>query len=444
MIKKLLNRYGVLMTTTVLSVLCIFVSLLITATIWQLAGLPNLHFVLLVAFLCPTFIAPPVILSLGRLTENLQNSQNEVAQVNSALQKSEEQYQFLCESATDLILVLAPDGKILYVNTSWREKFGFPKDEPVSLKFIELVEPGCRERFADIFEQVLVGGRVENIEFSFITRSGRGLILQGNANCEYERGIPVVVQCIFRDVTVQRKLEEDLLRVQKNSSLAIMAGGIAHDFNNYLLVINGNIELAKNTADDRESSAKYLTQAETVSHKAQELTRQLLTFSRERGPETKPTSISEIIRETASFARNPSNISYDFHLAEDLWLVEIDEGQFSQVFHNLIINAVQAMQSGGTITFGGENVDVPIDTPLPLSEGRYVKIFVADQGCGIAEDALKVIFDPYYSSKADGHGLGLAVTYSVIKNHNGYIDVDSTIGEGTTFNLFVPARPAAP
>lgn len=440
MIKKLLNRHGVLKTTAVLSVICIVFSLLITATSWQLAGLPNLRFVLFVAFLCPAFIAPTVILSLCRLTENLQNSQNEVVQVNTALQKSEEQYQFFCESATDLIQVLGPDNMILYVNDSWREKFGFSKDEPVSLKFIELVDPRHQEQFADTFKQLLVGGRVENIEFSFITKSGHNLILQGSANCEYEHGIPVVVQCIFRDVTVQRKLEEDLLRVQKNSSLAVMAGGIAHDFNNYLQVISGSIELAKKTADDKEKLAKHLAQAKTVSYKAHELTQQLLTFSHEKAPEKKLTSLADIIRETASFAQKPNNISYDFRLPENLWLVEIDGGQFSQIIHNLIINAIQAMQDRGTITLGCENIDVPTDSLLPLNEGRYVKIFVSDQGCGIAESALKVIFDPYYSSKEDGHGLGLAVTYSVINNHNGYIEVDSTVGQGTTFNLFVPAR----
>lgn len=426
-----------------LSALCIVLSLLIASNIWHLSGLPNLRFVFLVAFICPTFIAPPLIWAFCRLTENLQNSQNEVLQANTALNKSEEKYRFLCESATDLIQVLAPDSTILYVNKAWRDKFGFSKDLPESLKFIELVDPKHQQQFAEIFKQLLVSSRVEHLEFSFITRSGRNLILQGNANCEYEHGLPRFVQCIFRDVTVQRKLEEDLLRVQKNSSLAVMAAGIAHDFNNYLMVINGQIALAKNSADDKASIVKHLATAETVSGRIQELTQQLMTFSRERKPEIKRTCIADIIRETANFARKPANISYDFRLPRDLWLVDIDCGQFNQVFHNLIINAIQAMQDGGTITFGGENVDVPIDNQLPLSEGRYVKISISDQGCGITESALKLIFDPYYSSKKDGHGLGLAVTYSVVNNHNGYIDVDSTIRKGTTFTIYIPAQKGA-
>ena len=254
-----------------------------------------------------------------------------------------------------------------------------------------------------------------------------------------DKGNIMGVVLVFRDITEKRNMEEALLKADALESLGILAGGIAHDFNNILMAIMGNITLAKMYAKPGDKIFERLKEAENASLRAKDLTQQLLTFSRGGAPIKKTVFISKLLEDTVAFVLSGSNVRCEFSISGDLWPVEVDEGQISQVINNLIINADHAMPRGGIIKVSAENTAVDVEQGLPLKEGNYIKISIEDQGIGIPEEHLQKIFDPYFTSKQKGSGLGLATAYSIVKRHDGYVQVESELGVGTTFNIYLPA-----
>ncbi|OQA78775.1 MAG: Blue-light-activated protein [bacterium ADurb.Bin243] len=242
----------------------------------------------------------------------------------------------------------------------------------------------------------------------------------------------------FRDMTEHKKIEEELLKISKLESLSLLASGIAHDFNNFLTGIVGNISLAKMLTTPESEINKILTSAEDISFQAKELTVQLLTFARGGTANKKLTDIGELLKNSISFMARGSNVKCEFSISDALAPVEIDISQINQVVSNLVINSIQAMPDGGLITLSAENIRVSGEM-VPLKKGDYVKITFKDNGSGIEEKNLAKIFDPYFTTKAKGNGLGLSSVYSIIKSHGGLITVDSKIGEGTSFIIYLPA-----
>jgi sensor domain CHASE-containing protein/nitrogen-specific signal transduction histidine kinase len=247
-----------------------------------------------------------------------------------------------------------------------------------------------------------------------------------------------------QDKEARRRMEKEALKAQKLESLGVLAGGIAHDFNNLLTGILGNISLTKMYLRQGDKAFARLEEAEKASERARDLTQQLLTFSKGGAPVKKTASIAQLVMDSASFATRGSNVRCEFSLAVDLWPVSVDQGQISQVINNLVINADQAMPSGGIIRVTGENVTIKPGDMFPLKEGKYVSISVIDQGVGIDEENLRKIFDPYFTTKEKGSGLGLATVYSILKNHGGYVDVVSKVGAGTVFTVYLPASDSPP
>jgi PAS domain S-box-containing protein len=244
---------------------------------------------------------------------------------------------------------------------------------------------------------------------------------------------------LANDITERKKLEEDLMRAQKLESLGVLAGGLAHDFNNFLTAILGNIYLAKLDAPPKSAMARHLDEAERAGSRAQNVTQQLLTFSRGGAPLKKPVHMRQLIEESAGFALHGSKVKCEFRISRDLWTVEADESQIGQVIHNLVINADQAMPSGGTVTITAENIALTGAPHPTLRSGNHIKIAVSDQGTGIAEQYRERIFDPYFTTKHKGSGLGLATCYSIIKRHDGHMTVESVPGQGATFSIYLPA-----
>ena len=244
---------------------------------------------------------------------------------------------------------------------------------------------------------------------------------------------------VFRDITDRKKLEERIIKSEKIESLGVLAGGIAHDFNNLLNAIIGNINIGRKFTMPDSEVHKSLERAEKASAKAKELTQQLLTFSKGGAPVKKLAAISDLIRDTADFGTRGASVRCEFSLPDDLWHAEIDEGQISQVINNLVINAVQAMPEGGVIHISARNVAVKPMEFQELKAGNYLEIIIRDHGRGIPRDCISRIFEPYFTTKDSGNGLGLATTYSIIKKHDGTIDVESTPGAGTTFYIYLPA-----
>ncbi len=244
---------------------------------------------------------------------------------------------------------------------------------------------------------------------------------------------------VNQDITERKRMEEELLRAQKLESVGILAGGIAHDFNNILTAIIGNISLAKHLVTPEDEIFDLLNEAEMASTGAQGLTKQLLTFAKGGTPIKETASIKDIIKESATFALRGSKSICEFFISQDIWPVEVDVGQFNQVINNIVINAIQAMPLGGIIKVAVENLIIEERDNLPVKPGRYIGISITDQGIGVAEEYQSKIFDPYFTTKQKGSGLGLATTYSIIRKHDGHIRVESKLGVGTTFYIYLPA-----
>ncbi len=286
-----------------------------------------------------------------------------------------------------------------------------------------------------------------------LSRDGRRhVIAQSASPIKDSHGTIAGMVLVFRDISEGRKMEEELLKARNLESLSILAGGIAHDFNNILTVIIGNISLAKMGIESGTRAHGLLGEAEKASWRARDLTQQLLTFSKGGAPVKKITSISELLKDTVSFTLSGSNIRCTFLLPEDLWPAEVDAGQVSQVINNLVINAQQAMPAGGTIEIAAENVHLPpVRKPgrrepaaSSRTRRRFIKIKLADHGIGIPSEHLPKIFDPYFTTKQRGSGLGLTTAYSIVNKHGGHITVESEVGKGTSITVFLPATAERP
>ncbi|NOY52306.1 MAG: response regulator [Deltaproteobacteria bacterium] len=237
----------------------------------------------------------------------------------------------------------------------------------------------------------------------------------------------------------RKRLELELIKSAKLESLGVLAGGIAHDFNNLLTGIQGNISLATLDAVPGSPQESTLKEADKACTRATSLTHQLLTFSKGGNPVKTTLHINEIITETAGFVLRGSNVKCVYHLPEDLWNVEADEGQIGQVIQNLVINADHAMPKGGTLNVRGENIHLDQENPNGLPEGNYIRITFRDEGCGIDGEDLSRIFDPYFTTREGGNGLGLSSAYSILQKHGGSITVRSEPGKGATFAILLPA-----
>ena len=244
---------------------------------------------------------------------------------------------------------------------------------------------------------------------------------------------------LHNEIYEKHKIQEELLKAKKLESVSVLAGGLAHDFNNILAAIMGNISLALLYTDHDDKRHKLLAEAEKASLRAKDLTQQLLTFSKGGEPVKTLASIEEVIRDSANFVLRGSNVQCKYHFTKDLWPVEVDSGQISQVIQNIVINARHAMPDGGIIDVTCENYDKTRKDQLLTQADSYLKITIQDSGVGMPLKLLDKIFDPYFSTKREGSGLGLAICHSIISKHNGYIKVESVQGEGTSFIFYLPA-----
>ncbi len=244
----------------------------------------------------------------------------------------------------------------------------------------------------------------------------------------------------INNITEKLLLEDERLKTQKLEAIGTLAGGIAHDFNNLLQGVFGYISLAKLSADQKEKSIAALEQAEKALHLSVNLTSQLLTFSKGGKPIKQRTDLRQMIENAARFALSGSRSDYLLDISDDLWAADAESGQIGQVVQNIVLNADQAMPEGGHVEISAKNIEAPArDLPQGLKDGRYVKISIKDNGVGIPQQYLAKIFDPYFTTKEKGSGLGLATSYSIVKNHSGLIEVQSLPGKGSTFVIYIPA-----
>jgi PAS domain S-box-containing protein len=353
-----------------------------------------------------------------------------------SLHASEKKFRAMFDSTNDAILIYSLDCRLLEVNRATCERLGYAREELLALPLTELVAPP----YASLIKE-----RVEHLQktttaiFESAHLKKDGSVLPIEQSCSLiDYDLQPAILCVARDISERKRLDEERLRTQKLESLGVLAGGIAHDFNNLLTGILGNLSLAKANLPESGEVAQQLAETEKAALRARDLTQQLLTFAKGGAPIKTEASLAEVIQEATAFAVRGTKAVCEYDWAEDLWLAEVDKGQLGQVLQNLVINAVHAMPDGGAIRLAAGNLTVnPGESPP--APGKYVLITVRDQGLGIPPEHLSKIFDPYFTTKQSGSGLGLAVVYSIIANHVGHITVESKLGKGTLFSIYLPS-----
>lgn len=337
------------------------------------------------------------------------------------------------------------DGKVAMLNraaesiTGWKNKDAIGKDFTSVFKSFD---PETRKPIEDPVQQVMRTGVIEGWARETVLQNHRGheVIVVGSAAQIHDLAREVIgVVIVFRDVTEQRKLEEEMSKIERLESVGVLAGGIAHDFNNILSAVLGNISLARMIHDDMNMVQERIAESEKAALRARDLTQQLLTFSRGGEPVRKSVDLEDLARESVGFALRGSNVLSEFEVEDGLWVADVDEGQVGRVIHNLIINADQAMPNGGKLRIRLKNEHVGPDSTLTLKPGRYVRLEFMDEGVGIPPEYLQKIFDPFFTTKQRGSGLGLATSFSIVQKHDGAFSVTSKTGKGTTFVVHLPA-----
>jgi two-component system, cell cycle sensor histidine kinase and response regulator CckA len=360
-----------------------------------------------------------------------------------ALRESEKKFRELFHHINDLIFLfrmgddISKKDNLIEFNDAASRTLGYSREDIFMMSPFSLIPKKDISKLYDVVENLKQKMQVF-FEIELMSKDGKQIPFDVNAHFFRLDGEDVVI-AIARDITERKKLEKEILKTQKLESISILAGGIAHDFNNILSAILGNISLAKLKAKADRDLVEILSDSEKASFRAKNLTNQLLTFSQGGTPIKKTARIEDLIKNTAIFVLRGSNVNYKFFFPDDLWLVDVDTDQISQVINNLVINARQAMPDGGIVELSAKNISPSIEDFLPLKDKNYVKITVKDTGVGIPKENLHRIFDPFFSTKKDGSGLGLASTYSILKKHDGYITVESEIGKGAVFHVYLPA-----
>jgi len=372
----------------------------------------------------------------------------DITEVKNALfsaKSSEETLRALIELMPVGVCLVNFDGKFEYLNRFFLDNFGYDLSDIPTVQdwFLKAYpDPEYRAKVISVF-RTESGGTLENgapvpLRETTVTCKD-GSVRHVIFNRQLAQNYRVI---ILTDITEREKLQGELLKLQKLESLGVLAGGIAHDFNNILTGIVGNISLARLLFDAHDWSSELLETAESESQRAVKLAAQLLTFAQGGDPVKKLVSAQAIVRDAVSFALVGAKVKGAVTLPESLHAIEADEGQLGQAFNNIIINALQAMPGGGTLSVAAENLLLPPEDGALLPPGNYLRISFSDQGCGIAPEDLGRVFDPYFSTKPGGAGLGLAAAHSVVTRHGGSLSVHSEAGAGSCFTVLLPSTGA--
>jgi PAS domain S-box-containing protein len=365
--------------------------------------------------------------------------------IEEALINREQFIRNILDSVDEGFIVIDRDFRILTANKAYCSQAGRTSDEVIGRHCYEishrLMRP-CHETGEECaVRNVFDTGEPSAAIHRHIDAQGAVIYVETKAfPLKDSSGTVTSVIETINNISEKHLLEEERMKTQKLEAIGTLAGGIAHDFNNLLQGVFGYISMAKLTLDQKERSLAMLQHAEQALHMSVNLTKQLLTFSKGGKPVKKKIQLQPAIENSVRFALSGSKSEYRIFMDEDLWPVEADEGQIGQVIQNIVLNADQAMPAGGTIVITAKNVQEPNKAhSKSLGAGKYVEISVEDSGIGIAGQYLRKIFDPYFTTKEKGSGLGLATSYSIIRNHGGIIDMASEPGKGTMFFVYLPA-----
>jgi len=358
--------------------------------------------------------------------------------MEQTLMESEDRYRRLVDVSPDAVFIHT-GGRFVFMNPTAARLLGGARPEDLyGMTALDFVHPECRDMVRQRIENAWAHRDNPPVEELLVRLDGSTVPVEMISVYFQYQGADSVL-AIARDISERKRMQDELIKGQKLESLGVLAGGIAHDFNNILTGILGNISLVRNQVDPSSGVSARLESCENAAIRASELTQQLLTFARGGEPVKRVFDPAPLIRESATFVLRGSNVGSEIDIEDDLWCLEADAGQISQVLHNLLINAKQAMPGGGMIHISAVNEILgPVNT-VSLQAGDYLKITIEDHGCGIPPENLPKIFDPYFTTKSEGSGLGLSSVYSIIRRHGGAIGADSKVGIGSCFTIYLPA-----
>ncbi len=378
---------------------------------------------------------------LQKVNNDLIKTKEELTARNIQLFEEKERFNRVLESINDAVIVTDKKAVILLVNNATCNLLNKEYHELIGKDIMTILDLDCKQSVNFTFNTIIeilqqksisnecilhVGGVSYNIELYILPLKDQMNNITGTI-------------VVLRDITQKKIIEDHIARTSKLESVGLMAAGIAHDFNNILTSIVGNLSIAKNKIHESSELYHYINDAEKASFKAKELTQQLLTFAKGGAPVKKVTSLSTMFKDIVTFVLRGSGVESKFIIDDNLYNVEVDEGQISQVIQNIVINAREAMHDHGLLKIYAQNVTDDDPVKAIIGNGKSIRISIEDNGPGIQNGIIEKIFDPYYTTKPRGTGLGLTVVYSIIKRHGGYIFVDSQPGRGARFDIYLRA-----
>jgi PAS domain S-box-containing protein len=362
-----------------------------------------------------------------------------------AMRENEEELRAINEAAANAIIAIDNNKNVLHWNPAAERLFQYSAKEVVDKPITSIISPPKHQSsFTKISRKFKLPVDTDSMEAKTIElygykKDGTEFPVEVSFSA-FKKGDQWHTVGIIRDITARKMMEKEVLRANKFESLGVLSTGIAHDFNNLLTAIIGNINLVRKLSGIPSDSIELLKNAEKASRRAKALTQQLLTFSKEGLPIRKTTDITKLVYDAVEFTLHGSTIVSSIDIAEDLLLVDIDAGQIGQVIQNLVTNSRQAIKGNGVIHISCRNVMAEDTAKIPAHlSGNYIAITIRDNGQGIAERDQSKIFDPYFTTKESGSGLGLTIAHSIIQRHDGHITVESEENKGACFIVYLPA-----
>jgi len=339
----------------------------------------------------------------------------------------------------EVVILLDEAFCIQYANAAGERLWGTNPDDPTDcslcgIAVIHFIHPNDRSRWTALLESVLSRESTEKDGLLRVRGAGDELIWMNTKICQLADG---GLLCTLEDYTTRRRHETELTKSQRLESIGRLAGGLAHDFNNFLSIIMGNLDIAQIKLGSTGLVKSELERAINACMKASDITKQMLTFSKGGAPRTEITSIVDLVQEAAELNIHGSKLKVHFEIDDSIPAVEVDVGQLHQVFGNLIINADHSMPSGGGLWIRVKRGSLSAES-AERGDLNAVVVEFEDHGCGIAEDEIDLVTDPYYTTKQDGTGLGLSTAFWIIQRHHGRLSINSKIGQGTTVCIALP------
>ncbi|MFQ3573252.1 MAG: ATP-binding protein [Thermodesulfovibrionales bacterium] len=356
------------------------------------------------------------------------------------LQESERRYRELVEFLPLIFFEIDNHGRFSYINPYGLSMFGYTEEEAYGMTIFDIIIPHDHERAIKNIQKRLRGENIPSQEYQLCTKDKRVIPTLIETRTIFMENKGVGLRGVGIDLTERKQLERHQLKSAKIDALSVLASGLAHDFNNILNSISGNISLAMMSLNENSPSYEKLLKAEIAISKAKDLNDKLFMFSKETKTPHKVFSIRGVIEDAIAISIHSPKVSCISEYEDNLSPIYGDPVQIGQVFQNLIINAIQAMPDGGTIRINARNIQLADENPMFLPAGNYVEVEVSDEGKGIPQEYIDRIFEPYFTTKESGSGLGLATVYNIVKNHGGIAQVESQYGVGTTFKIYLRAN----